>query len=429
MKERSPSILILGGGVAGMAAARSLKHQDLSVHLVEEQEQLGGKAALWSCMATDTCKNCGACLSQEMAREVAEQANLSLHLKTKIAALKRTDQGVEALLTSGKTIVAAKVIMATGFSAFDPTELPSLHWETSPKVITTAELNSLLKEEGLNTLLGKTPTPRIAFIQCVGSRNRELGKDYCSQVCCKISLRHAQKIRHLIPDTRITLFYMDLQIIGKEIRQTLKDLSKKINLVQGVPAEILEDPDTHGVTMVTEDRTTQSRIAQQFDLVVLSVGMAPALGLIETAALLEVVPNGWGFFNTKDAALTDDLYVVGCAKGPKDILTSAQEGKIAGTKVIEDLGLAKNPDMKVAVLGHGPQASRVAQAVAASGYPVYTFGADPDTILPRGSRSLAQARILTLDGTAGEFSIYYEDQGKKETLSCGAIIAAPEPCP
>ena len=83
MNERSPSILILGGGVAGMAAARSLDHQDLSVHLVEEQEQLGGKAALWSCMATDTCKNCGACLSQAMAQRVAGQDNVTLHLKTK----------------------------------------------------------------------------------------------------------------------------------------------------------------------------------------------------------------------------------------------------------------------------------------------------------------------------------------------------------
>jgi heterodisulfide reductase subunit A-like polyferredoxin/coenzyme F420-reducing hydrogenase delta subunit len=428
MKKRSPSILILGGGVAGMAAARSLKHQDLSVHLVEEQEQLGGKAALWSCMATDTCKNCGACLSQALAQEVAEQENLSLHLKTKIAALKRTDQGVEALLTSGETIVAAKVIMATGFSPFDPTKLPSLHWETSPKVITTAELNSLLKEEKLAPLLDETPSPKIAFIQCVGSRNRELGKDYCSQVCCKVSLRHARKILHELPDTRITLFYMDLQIIGKEIRQTLEGLSREIELVQGVPAEILEAPDTHELTMVTEDRATQSRIARQFDLVVLSVGMVPAPGLNETAALLKVVPNGWGFFNTKDAALTDDLYVVGCARGPKDILASVQEGKIAGTKVIEDLGLAKPPDIKVAVLGDGPQAARVAQAVAARGYPVYAFGAGQNIPLPQGSRSLPQARILALDGTVGKFSLYYEDQGNKETFACGAIIAAPEPC-
>jgi coenzyme F420-reducing hydrogenase delta subunit/Pyruvate/2-oxoacid:ferredoxin oxidoreductase delta subunit len=82
----------------------------------------------------------------------------------------------------------------------------------------------------------------------------------------------------------------------------------------------------------------------------------------------------------------------------------------------------------VAVLGDGPQAARVAQAVAGRGYPVYAFGAGPEISLPRGSRCLPQARILALDRTIGKFSIYFEDQGNKETLSCGAIIAAPEPC-
>ena len=85
--------------------------------------------------------------------------------------------------------------------------------------------------------------------------------------------------------------------------------------------------------------------------------------------------------------------------------------------------------MTVAVLGDGPQASMVARAVAKEGYPVYAFGAGPATTLPRGSRSLTQARIMAVDGTAGKFSIYYENQGNKETLSCGAIIAAPEACP
>ncbi len=421
MNEKSPSILILGGGVAGMAAAHSLKNQDLSVHLVEEQDHLGGNAALCACMATDTCKNCGACLSREMARQTANQNNLTLHLKTKINALKKTGQGAEALLTSGRTIIADKMIMATGFSPFDPATLPSLNWDTCKNVITTVQLNSRLKDGGLYTLLENNPNPRIAFIQCVGSRNRKLEKDYCSQVCCKISLRHAQKLIHKIPDTQITLFYMDLQIIGKEIRRTLNSLDQQINLVQGVPSEILEDPDTHKLTMVTEDRATQSRIASQFDLVVLSVGMESTPDISKTAALLGAVPNNWGFFNTREATLADDLYIAGCVAGPKDILSSKQEGQIAGSKALEDVGLAKKPDMNVAILGKGFQADIVARAVAAEGYPVYTFDAGPDA-------KNSDAKIMAVEGTVGNFSIYYTHQGKKETLICGAIIAAPEPC-
>ncbi|MCP3944358.1 MAG: FAD-dependent oxidoreductase [Desulfobacteraceae bacterium] len=458
MKEKSPSILILGGGVAGMAAARSLKNQDLSVHLVEKDDHLGGKAALWACMATDTCKNCGACLSQEMARQMIDQNNLTTHLKTKIDTLKKTSKGIEALLTSGTTITADKVIMATGFDAFNPAQLTSLHWKDHKNIITTAQLNTLIREEGLNNLLENAQSPKIAFIQCVGSRNKKLKKDYCSQVCCKISMRQAQKLVHNIPDAQITLFYMDLQIIGKEIRQTLNLLSKQINLVQGIPAEILEDPDTHTLTLVTEDITTQSRSAGQFDLVVLSVGMESARDMNETTTLLEAVPNDWGFFNTKDAIVSKDLYIAGCAAGPKDILTSNQEGKIAGAKILEDLDLAEKPDINVAILGDGPQADIVTQAVAAKGYPVYIFSTTPAakafdmkpaqdnpplsnikltrskltgsklnrSKLPRST--LTGAKILAVDGTAGNFSIHYESRGKKENLTCGAVIAALEPC-
>ena len=426
MKQGVPSVLILGGGVAGMAAARSLNHPDLSVHLVEEQEQLGGKAAKWACMATDTCKNCGACLGHEMAKQVIDQKNITLHLNTKLQSLKKTRQGVEALLTSGKTLLAAKVILATGFSPFDPLKLPSLHWDKGKNIITTAQLNTLIGQDRLDTLFPDIPFPKIAFIQCVGSRNRKLGKDYCSQACCKISLRHSQKLIHEIPDAAITFFYMDLQIIGKEIRRTLATLSTQIELVQGVPAEILEDPDTHALTMVTEDAATQSRVARQFDLVVLSLGMESSPDINETAAALGALPNDWGFFNTPEAMMPQDVYIAGCAKGPKDILSSRQEGRIAGAQVLKELGLNKTPDMTVAVIGDGPDgdgprvdhphAARVAKAVAAEGYKVVALGIGSET------------KILTLDGAAGNFSIYYEAQGKRQTLACGAIIAAPQAC-
>ena len=420
MKQGAPSVLILGGGVAGMAAARSLNHHDLSVHLVEEQDQLGGKAMQWACMATDTCKDCGACLSHEMARQVADQPNITLHLKTKIHTLKKTDQGVEALLSSGKTILAAKVILATGFSPFDPAKLPSLNFDTCENIITTAQLNTLIGQDRLDTLFPDTPFPRIAFpriafIQCVGSRNKKLGKDYCSQTCCKISLRHSQKLIHEIPNAAITLFYMDLQIIGKEIRRAFETLSTQIELIQGVPAEILEDPDTHALTMVTEDAATQSRVARQFDLVILSIGMESSPDINETAAFLGAVPNNWGFFNTPEATAPQEIYIAGCAKGPKDILSSQQEGMIAGAQALKELGLTQTPDMTVAIIGDGPQATRVAKAVTAEGYKVVALGA-------------TENKILTLDGTAGNFSIYHETRGKKQTLACDAIIAAPQPC-
>ena len=296
MNHASPVILIIGGGVAGMAAARALDRQDVQILLVEKRKTLGGHAADWACMATDTCANCGACLSIEMMEQTAKQANIQLFPNNQIQNLTRTDDGFNAGLASGETVRADKIILATGFSPFDPVKLPSLQPGDRSQVITTAQLNTLLREESLKDRFKGNPAPRIAFIQCVGSRNRELGNDYCSQVCCRVSLRHAGKLLDLIPDAGITLFYMDLQVIGKETRTMARSLAGKVNLVQGVPAEILENPETGTLSMVLEDPGTRQRIKQEFDLVVLSVGMEPSENLDQTAELLGISPNPWGFF-------------------------------------------------------------------------------------------------------------------------------------
>ena len=182
MKKTTPNILILGGGVAGMAAARTLGGQDVVIHLVEKEISLGGHAAKWSCMATHTCENCGACLSIEAADQVQHQKNLKLHLNTQVQGIEKKDSGYEVVLENKESFTVAKIIMATGFSPFDPQKSPSLHYGDCPGVITTADLNTLLREDSLSPLLKGKSDPKIAFIQCVGSRNREQGRDYCSQV-------------------------------------------------------------------------------------------------------------------------------------------------------------------------------------------------------------------------------------------------------
>jgi len=427
MKKTSPNILIIGGGVAGMAAAQTLADQDVVVYLVEKQSTPGGHAAKWACMATDTCENCGACLSIEMAAQIQKQKNLILHLNTIVKTLTRQNQGYAVVLENKISFFVEKIIMATGFSPFNPSQTQSLHYDAYKNVITTAELNALLREETLTPYFNQKPDPKIAFIQCVGSRNREQGRDYCSQVCCKIAMRHANKITHLFPESDITVFYMDLQIIGKETRTQFKAISKKITLVQGVPAEILEHGQTNMLTLVTEDTETVSRISKSFDLIVLSVGMVPSPSLETTWDMLDLKPNAWGFFNTEQAIVSKDVIIAGCANGPKDILGAIQNGRIAAAKAIKGLGLDTKKKGPIAVFGEGSQADQAAVAISSKGYPTYLFG--PGAGLSKGSRVtvLKDSSILSISGTAGNFSLYYTSENKKKYLSCSAIVAAFEP--
>ena len=427
MEKTIPNILIIGGGVAGMAAAQTLADQDVVVYLIEKENTLGGHAAMWACMATNVCENCGACLSIEMADQAKKQKNLILHLNTIIKTLNKKNQGYEVILENNVSFFVEKIIMATGFSPFNPAQTNSLHYDEYKNVITTAKLNTLLKEETLSGYLNQKPDPKIAFIQCVGSRNREQGRDYCSQVCCRISMRHANKLTHLFPESDITLFYMDLQVIGKEIRPLFNALSKNIELIQGVPAEILEDRQTKMLTIVAEDKKTHSRVSKAFDLIVLSVGMVPSPTLEATCDMLDVKPNSWGFFNTDQTVLSKDVVIAGCANGPKDILTSKQDGRIAAGKVIEDLGLNIKKKVRIAVFGEGVQADQTALALSSKGHPTCLFGPGTSLSADTPVTILNDSNIISISGTAGNFSLYYQLNNKKKYLTCSAIIAAFEP--
>jgi len=335
-----------------------------------------------------------------------------------------------------------KIIAATGFSPYDATQSGSYHAGELPNVITTADLNDRLKNESLEGILGKQQAPEIAFIQCVGSRNRKIGADYCSQVCCKISMRHANKLLHLYPEAKITIFYMDLQVIGKEIRDFYARLSGSVELVQGVPAEILADGQGEKLRIVTEDRGQRARKARHFDMAVLSVGMRPAETMEETTGLLALSPNSWGFFNTAAAPPhARDIHVAGCARTPGDILSSMQDGRIAASRVIRELELApasagapggsENDMPAVAVLGDGPQASRVARLVAGDGYRTRLLGAplpeDPAENEPACLSVEPDAAVYEVSGTVGNFTVGYTADGRREKFSCAALIAAFEP--
>ena len=429
MNETTPQILILGGGVAGMSTALALENQDVLVHLVEKSDRLGGNAGDWACMATSTCQNCGACLAREMAGNLMSQANATIHTGTRLAKLSSKGGPMAATLSDGQTLTPRKIVMATGFSPFNPEGIPSYHTDRYDRVITTARLNTLLREESLAAMTG--PAPRIAFLQCVGSRDRKENRDYCSQVCCKISLRHAKKLLHLMPEAKLSLFYMDLQVMGKEARTGAEELAQSLELVQGVPAEILEKGENGGLTMVVEDPATQSRVTREFDLIVLSVGMVPALDSGQTQEMLGITPNAWGFFNTPEAVLKEDIIIAGCANGPKDILGSRQEGRIAAAKIMESLDGSPAAEglPGVAVIGGGEPALAAASAAAGLGYPAYRFGTPLDSgdDLPQGIEDYGSAKILSINGYTGNFTLFFDKEGKKEELTCGAIIAAPIP--
>lgn len=429
MSDFQKCVLILGGGVAGLSAARTLNERGVKVHLVEKGDHLGGHAMNWACMATRTCENCSACLTSELADQVSHQSNTTICTQTELVGLGRNHQGFEADLTgkySGKVIVDA-VLTATGFSPFDPSELKSLGYGVHEKVITTVELNDLLKMGRISNLLPEHGAPKIAFIQCVGSRNRKLNRNYCSQVCCKISLRHANKLMYLYPEADITVLHMDLQVIGKEFRTFTEKLSKNIKLVQGVAAEIVSNREDGKLTIFHEDEIIGVRAAHHFDLIVLSVGFGASENIGALALKLGVEPDSWGFLSQNDVDFPKGIYAAGSVRGPMNILNAVSEGRIVASRIADDFHLVAEAvgKIQVAVVGAGHEAIFVSNELSKNGYPVVLIDSGKQVVLKNERiRYFSGAHLVSAEGAVGNFILGVADTEGTHHVNAGAVVVA-----
>jgi heterodisulfide reductase subunit A-like polyferredoxin/coenzyme F420-reducing hydrogenase delta subunit len=429
MSDSQKSVLILGGGVAGLSAARTLNERGVMVHLVEKDDHLGGKALNWACMATKTCENCSACLTAELVDQVYRQTHTTVYTQTELSGLDKNNHGFEAALAGesrGKVEVNA-VLMATGFSPFDPSALKSLGYGLHKNVITTVELNELLKSGQISKMLPGNNSPKIAFIQCVGSRNRKLDRNYCSQVCCKISLRHANKLVDLYPEADITVLHMDLQIIGKEFRTFTEKLSNRIKLVQGVAAEIVSDRQDGKLTIFHEDETIGVRAAHHFDLIVLSVGLGASENIGKLSLRLGVKPDLWGFLSQNESGFPKGIYAAGTARGPMTILNAISEGRITANRIANDLNMVagRNEKFQVAVVGAGNEAVSVSDALSKEGYPVVLIDSGKNAFL-KGEhiKHLSNARLVSVEGTVGNFILGIAGGEGNHKEIVGAIVVA-----
>ena len=217
------------------------------------------------------------------------------------------------------------VVLATGFKLYDPAGHPEFGHGRFKDVVTTLELERLIAksamagEKGLKRPSDGQPPSRIAWIQCVGSREAE--HNYCSSVCCMISLKEARHCRELMPDAHLELFYMDLRTCGKGYEHYLNDAENKgIKLTRGRPGEVLMK---NGGLALQVERDDGSFEEEPFDLVVLSVGFEAPDEAKKIAEMLGIPTDEDGFLIEEMGSLSrtgrEGVYVAGAAAEPRDI--------------------------------------------------------------------------------------------------------------
>lgn len=218
-------------------------------------------------------------------------------------------------------LVAGALIVATGFRPADPTCRPHYGYGRLPHLLSGVELEERLRNgRGLTGDNGERPR-RVAFIQCVGSR--DLQHPYCSQVCCAYTLRLARLLKHRLPEAHVTTFYMDLQNIGREASLFQAEARREIKVVRALPGDLRAAADG-SLRLRYLDEESGKAVEAPFDLVVLSVGIGPGADNAALAALLNLELTSQGFFRAADQHQRSQtsqpgLFLAGTAEGPKDI--------------------------------------------------------------------------------------------------------------
>jgi heterodisulfide reductase subunit A2 len=217
------------------------------------------------------------------------------------------------------------IVLATGFRLYDPSPKLEYGYGRFQDVVTTLELERLLGKsllEGHEGIVrpsdGRTPS-RIAWIQCVGSR--EEARNYCSSVCCMISLKEARRCRQLLPDAHLEIFYMDLRTCGKGYESYLNEAKDMgIRFTRGRPGEVLHYDDK--LLLQVED-FDGGRREEAYDLVVLSTGFEAHPETVRLAQMLGISLDPDGFLSPQSGFLSrtgkDGIYVAGAASEPRDI--------------------------------------------------------------------------------------------------------------
>jgi heterodisulfide reductase subunit A len=385
--------MVVGGGVAGLTAAWELAGLGAQVALVEKADFLGGHAIQYACKATDECRQCGACAVESMLKNVVNEPAIRVHLATEVDAINKngnfaislkkaeTQRDLKACeagytvnpggcaAVRGYSLNNAKfykkdgslnpetaggadklevdaVVLATGFRPFDPRIKSTYRYDELQNVVSGLDLESGKRANGvvLRPSDGQPPK-KVAFIQCVGSRDERLGNLWCSQVCCPYALRTAQSMKYKDPELEITVFYMDIQNTGNDFPVFYQQCKDEMTFVRNIPVDMYETEDDRIRTRFMAAAGSSEPVEDVFDLVVLSVGIMPGGDNASLSAAMGAPLNDDGFFACADKlnrALTGEagVFVAGTASGPKTIAESMVHAGQSAGEVMKYLGRA-----------------------------------------------------------------------------------------
>ncbi len=249
-------------------------------------------------------------------------------------------------------VEVGSVILAPGFREFDASKKGEFGYGRYKNVVTSVQFERMLSAAGpygghVLRLSDGREAKRIAFIQCVGSRDSKCGNDYCSSICCMATTKQALVADEHIDGMSASIFYMDIRAYGKDFDQYYQRAKSRdnINYIKSIPSRAVQMPGSMDIRLRYLDENFNFT-EKDFDLVVLAVGMEPKPEAAENMARIGVSLNGFGFagMNRLSPLTTsrDGVFIAGAFQEPKDIPETVTQASAAASMAMELLGSARN---------------------------------------------------------------------------------------
>ncbi len=265
-------------------------------------------------------------------------------------AINYSDQEKEVQLNVGA------VILAPGAEEFDAKLKSEYGYGRYSNVVTSIEFERILSASG--PFMGRVQRPsdgeiprKIAFIQCVGSRDVTCGNGYCSSVCCMYATKEAVIAREHMNQIEPTIFYIDLRAYGKDFDKYIERAKNEyeVRFVRCRVSGIEEIPETRNLKIRYETEDGKL-LEEEFDLAVLSIGFTPSENVKKLAKNLGIELNEYGFcktqtFNPMETSMPG-VFVCGMFSSPKDIPETVTQASAAASCVAESLSSVRGTLIK-----------------------------------------------------------------------------------
>ena len=326
-------VIIIGGGIAGMQAALSLRERGADPVIVEKERKLGGKLTGWHRLFPTFTP------AEDVLR--VEEAGIRVLTETEVEEF--VPGGVA--VGGGRRIAGDATVVCSGFELFDARLKEEYGYGIYDNVFTTADIERMLNEGRVATAQGAAPR-RIAFLHCVGSRDEKVGAHHCSRVCCITGVKQAIEMKELFPAAEVYNFYMDIRMFGPGYEELYRraQLEYNINFVRGRISEASQTIDGR-VQVKAEDTLIGRPLKMTVDMLVLIVGMKGGArnGAFARSGGLRMADSG--FMQPLDAfagnvlSQRGDVFYAGTVTAPKNVAESLNEGAAVAERVARYLNL------------------------------------------------------------------------------------------